>query len=522
MAAVVILSLTGITSYGQAVAAVKRNIRNSDELQEALKEPGEMVLYLQNDIELGKRMDAFGKKVINGGGRYYIRRKVDKEKKYVGTLLCAKGKLLSLQGVILDGGGKLKATPDEIRGRLLEVRSGTAVLDAGTVLRENYNLTWKGNGGGGIWICAGGRVIMKKESRISDNLTMRDGAGVRIERGAVLVMEGGTICDNAVVGQSVQKEYDGRGGGIYNEGTLIFRSGSIYGNIARAYQRDGIRYGGKGNDIYSEGILCLDGSGKVASVYLGSRSKINLGSAWKQEGTCRLLCEDADEGRVVVQAMEGCSDGWECKFTWGGNTALTLEKNRSRLWIQWKEKGKKEGSVKKKSSKKQRAISDKQGKEASETPAVQTVQPSQMQPGKKPVLKPTVKPTVEPTRKPVVVSTIKPVVVPTIKPAAETMPSTQIPAVETQEVSACTGRIQFVQDASGTGVLEESVWHLPEYAQLLQQTFQKDSSMYEQVWEIRAEEMKAMRNQIRENRNKNLLERCDALLRCFGREKIQG
>lgn len=509
---VVILFLTGITGCGQAEAAVKRNIRNSDELQEALKEPGEMVLYLQNNIELGRRMDALGKKVINGGGRYYIRRKVDKESRYVGTLLCAKGKLLSLQGVTLEGCGRRKETPDEIRGRLLEVKSGTVVLDAGTILRENYNLTWQGNGGGGIWIGSGGRVIMKRESRISDNLTMRDGAGVRIERGGVLVMEGGTICDNAVVGQSVQREYDGRGGGVYNEGTLIFRGGRIYGNIARAYQREGIRYGGKGNEIYSVGTLSLDGSGKVASVYLESGSKINLGTAWEQAGMCRLVCEDAAEGRVVVQAMKGCPGGWERSFVWGGNTTFTLEKNKISLRLHSKAKRKKEKNVKKKSAKKQPI----------RKPAVEPKAETVRKPTVKPVVEPTMKPTVEATTKQALEATTNPSVEPAITPSEELTSPTRIPTVETQGVSAYDGRIQFVQDASGKGVSEQSVWHLPEYAQLLRQTFQKDFSMYEQVWEIRAEKISEMRNQIRENRNQNLIERCDTFLRCFGREKIQG
>ena len=196
--------------------------------------------------------------MINGSGKYQLRRQASGGT-YKGTLLQMQGSQLVLRGVTMNGSGRNPLVSADINGRLIEVDAGIVVLESGAVLRANYNGFSYTDGGGGITIHRGGKVIMKPGSMIRDNLSITGGSGVRIEKGGMFSMEGGTIADNAVLGQRAETDFDGRGGAIHNRGIVQIQGGVISGNVAKGYTDDTGRHGGYGGAIYNQNHLTITG-----------------------------------------------------------------------------------------------------------------------------------------------------------------------------------------------------------------------------------------------------------------------
>lgn len=223
-----------------------------------MESQGEMTIHLRADITIRKCLEVRGTKVINGEGKYQIRRKVS-DGTYKGTLLQMRGRQLTLRGVTVNGSGKNPVVSAGIHGRLIEIDTGIVVLESGATLCANYNASSFTDGGGGITVHRSGRAVMRPGSAVRDNLTLTGGSGIRVEEGGMFSMEGGTIADNAVLGQRADTDFDGRGGAIHNRGIVMIHGGTITGNVARGYTGGGSSSGGYGGAIYNQNLLTITG-----------------------------------------------------------------------------------------------------------------------------------------------------------------------------------------------------------------------------------------------------------------------
>lgn len=287
----------------RAGAAAARRVETLRELEQALAQSGEAVIVLKKDITVSRMLRVNGKKTISGVSRYQLRRKT--KPVYKGTLLWMQGERLKLEGVTLNGSGRNSSVGGDINGRLLETVSGTVLLGQGARLCANYNLISFTDGGGGITIHSGGKVLMRDGSVICDNLSITGGSGVRVEKGGSFVMEGGTIRDNAVTGQKAGSDFDGRGGGIHNRGEVWIQGGAITGNVARGYGR-GENTGGFGGAVYNQNRLRITGgsirnnhaSFAGGAVYTNEESRVSV------EGgeICENRAEDQRGGGIYISA----------------------------------------------------------------------------------------------------------------------------------------------------------------------------------------------------------------------------
>lgn len=243
----------------KSYAAVNKYVSTFEELEQALSSREELSITLKKDITVKALLRVRGRKVLNGNGTYSIRRRAAKDNTYRGTLLHMQGEYLKLKNITVSGNGKNSNMSGEINGRLVEVCSGTLLLDTGAKLCTNYNLASYTDGGGGITIHSGGKAVMKTGSVISDNLTITGGSGVRVDKGASFVMEGGAIKGNAVIGQKEGSDFDGRGGAIHNRGSVVIQGGVIRDNLARGHEKQDEVHGGFGGGIYNQSQLKITG-----------------------------------------------------------------------------------------------------------------------------------------------------------------------------------------------------------------------------------------------------------------------
>ncbi len=235
-------------------AAAVSYVKTLGELEQALRAGGERTIYLKADITVSRCLSVKGSKLLHGGGAYRIRRKMAAGSVYKGTLLQMQGKRLTLRDITINGGKS-----GDVNGKLIEIDTGTVCLESGAKLTANYNVCSFTDGGGGITVHAGGTAVMKPGSAIRDHLTLTGGSGVRVESGGMFVMEGGTIADNAVIGQRRDSDFDGRGGAVHNRGIVFLRGGTITGNAAAGYEKGGERHGGYGGAVYNLGVLTISG-----------------------------------------------------------------------------------------------------------------------------------------------------------------------------------------------------------------------------------------------------------------------
>ncbi len=224
------------------------------------------------------------------------------------------GSMFKLKDVTVSGSGKSVSVSGDINGKLIEIDSGTVVLASGAKLTANYNASTLTDGGGGITVHAGGTAVMKEGSAIRDNLTITGGSGVRVEAGGMFIMEGGTIADNAVLGQRRDTGFDGRGGAIHNRGIAIIQGGTIAENAAAGYETAGESYGGYGGAIYNQSTLTVTG-GTIKN----NKATAAGGAVYTNEsGTVSMeggkICNNSSPGKrgggiYISAASAFCMDG---------------------------------------------------------------------------------------------------------------------------------------------------------------------------------------------------------------------
>lgn len=210
---------------------------------------GKESVELCADLPIDSPVTIRGDKEIHGRGHRLVRSKKG-GRIYGGSLFVVRGGSCTWKDVTISGGGKSKELSGKVFGRLIEVCQGNLILGKGCVLRDNINDALAVDGGGAILVKSGG-VCRMEDGVISGNRNMSKGAGVVVEKGGRFIMTGGEIKDNTAAGSGVVEGFDGRGGAIYSDGTVVIRGGLVQGNAARAYKKGKMYYGGAGAALYA-------------------------------------------------------------------------------------------------------------------------------------------------------------------------------------------------------------------------------------------------------------------------------
>lgn len=305
-AVVVLYGISVIPFSSPALLQAAVRVETFAELCREMRAPGKSVVELQRDIYVTNGITMQGEKILRGRG-YVLKRGTVQGKVYGGTLIKANGTFLTMQNVILDGGGEGGELSGKIYGRLLEVQQGQVIIKKGCVLERNSNNGQNADGGGAIVVKNGSRLrIMGGEIR--GNHTSAGGAGIRVEKGAQLVMTGGSIVANRVKGVGPVEGFDGRGGAIYNRGKVELYGGRVCYNEAASFGKDDGTYGGVGGMLYNAGD-CLIAGGRIignkagqagGGIYSDIGAKLQVkGGIWNGNGSSR--------GADIFQAGGTCN-----------------------------------------------------------------------------------------------------------------------------------------------------------------------------------------------------------------------
>lgn len=268
------------------------------QLKQCLGDENISTIILKKDIQIKGMVTIRGEKIINGRGHCLLRSR-EKDKVYGGTLFSVMGKYCEWRNVTISGEADAKTIQGKIFGRLMEVRHGKVVLSERCLLKNNKNSCLAVDGGGALQVAAKGQCYMKAGS-IEDNANVSFGGAVRIEKGGLFCMTGGVIANNSVSGIAAVNGFDGRGGAVYNAGTLRVEGGTIRHNTVTSYKDGETEYGGVGGAIYNEG-KCLITGGAIsdnkaslcgAAIYTLPRSALTI-----RGGKFTYNCDE--EGRPV-------------------------------------------------------------------------------------------------------------------------------------------------------------------------------------------------------------------------------
>lgn len=251
-----ILFLAGI-AFMSLSSKAKESVKDYGELKAALESEGVKRIELGADVTITAPITIRGIKVIDGKG-HTLERSKKKGKVYGGTLFLMVGSQCEWKNVIISGSGKDKQLAGKIFGRLLEVRKGITVVNTGCVWKDNINKHLAVDGGGALWIRKGARCHMIG-GEVSNNENVSCGAGIRVDDGGQLVVQGGNIVNNITKGVASVAGFEGLGAGIYNEGKVTIKSGVLKGNRVEAYENDTANYGGAGGAIYNRGNCTIMG-----------------------------------------------------------------------------------------------------------------------------------------------------------------------------------------------------------------------------------------------------------------------
>lgn len=225
-------------------------------LKKALEEPGEAQIILRGNIRMRGTIYVRGKKTLIGNGHKLTRGTVS-GKQFGGTLFCVAGGEFFLREILVSGMGT-GSRSESVYGRLVEVKKGRFVLGKNGVLKNNRNSSMGEEGGGAVIVRGGGEFLMEA-GEISGNQTVTEGAAVYVEKGGKFRMKGGTIQENKSRGMGAVEGFDGRGGGIYNEGSVTISGGRLCGNKAVGFSGKKSGYGGVGGMIYNAGSCVISG-----------------------------------------------------------------------------------------------------------------------------------------------------------------------------------------------------------------------------------------------------------------------
>lgn len=196
-----------------------------------------------------------------------------------GYLLNITDGTLALENVAVDGGYN-EAAEIKIYGQraLIAVNGGNLVLEKGAEIRNNYNATVSGAGGG---VCViNGEVAMEDGSSIYGNYACSSG-GVAIlqESTNVFAMNGGVVENNTAVTMYTNRTYTsgwkyqiragGYGGGFgISAGKLVIDGGAIQNNVAQPVEL--YRINTKDLSATAEWYACQGGYGGGIATYSSS------------------------------------------------------------------------------------------------------------------------------------------------------------------------------------------------------------------------------------------------------------
>ena len=311
----------------QLYAASRVQVYTRRELKEELKKGGKAVIEVMETITIRESLRVKGTKILTGPGE--LRRAIAQNSAFGGSLLRVTGGTLTLRGITLNGRGDAEVLKGKLYGYLVSVDSGQLLIGGGSVLKMNCNTTRLSDGGGAVHVCSGGVAVLNGGS-ITDNACVTGGAGVRVDDGGVFSMKSGTIKNNRVVGRGAQAGFDGRGGGIYNRGTVELKGGSITRNSASEYKKGTRHYGGTGGGVANAGSLLIQGTylcgnkgvkGKDISLIGGrtaAKGKTDIGECWIRSGSLlevgggfrtggkmRIIPEKETVGTRLVSGLKG-------------------------------------------------------------------------------------------------------------------------------------------------------------------------------------------------------------------------
>lgn len=195
-----------------------------------------------------------------------------------GYLLNISSGTVALSNVVVDGGYDENAE-EKIYGQraLIAVNGGDLVLNSGTEIRNNYNVTVQGAGGG---ICLINGTVTMTGGKIYNNYACSSG-GVAIlqESTNVFTMTGGSVENNTAVtmftnrtytnGWKVQIRAGGYGGGFgISAGKLAVNGGSIKNNTAQPVDLYQTNTNVTPNE--TEWYTCIGGFGGGIAMYSSS------------------------------------------------------------------------------------------------------------------------------------------------------------------------------------------------------------------------------------------------------------
>lgn len=273
-------------------------------LKKILEEPGEARIVLNANIRLNGTVYVRGKKQIIGNG-HWIRRGNVSGKIFGGTMFCVSGGKLLMQDTIVSGGGTQNGNR-QIYGRLIDVKKGTFILGQKSVLNNNCNTGRGEEGGGAVYVRGQGQFLMKS-GEISGNQTVTEGAAVFVEKGGKFQMKGGIVQNNRSRGIGAIEGFDGRGGAIYNHGSVIISGGLIRCNYALSYLGKKSEYGGVGGMLFNRGSCVITGGTieKNVSSYGGGAIYSDRNSTLRILGG-NFRNNQAERGRTVFFCGQSC------------------------------------------------------------------------------------------------------------------------------------------------------------------------------------------------------------------------
>lgn len=272
-------------------------------LKELLESDGDAQIELKKDIVIHGTIHIRGKKRLVGRG-HCIYRSNRADQFYGGTVFCVESGEFQVTDTVISGIGG-KKVKRRTYGRLIEVKRGKFVLGKKSVLKENCNTAWGEEGGGAVLVRKNAQFLMKGGT-ICGNEIVTEGAAVKVEAGGTFIMRGGVIADNSSRGIGAIEGFDGRGGAVFNEGTVQIKKGQLRNNQAKAYRHGQDVYGGAGGAVYNRGTLLISGGTIYGSRGTCGGAIYNDKKASLRITNGRFTDNRADRGRTIFLRGGSC------------------------------------------------------------------------------------------------------------------------------------------------------------------------------------------------------------------------
>ncbi len=310
-----------------------KEVSSFEALKRELEKSGAATIELKENIRISDCIRVKGVKKIQGNG-FSLIRDTRKQSLYGGSLIIVKNAQLQIKDLVVSGEGTQDSVKGMIYGRLIEVSQGTVVMEGQSVLKENINTTQVSDGGGAVLIKQGGAFEMNG-GEIRENANVTCGAGVRIEKGGIFVITAGKIENNCAQGVGAYETFDGRGGGIYNAGTVEIQGGFLAGNQALHYTQGNLCYGGVGGMMFNIGTCVISGgtigdnrcSFQGNAIYTANPSQLDIaGGIIKGDIVCEGSCTLLGKPRIDTLQLKGKTVINARKYS-SGNRVLLIPDN---------------------------------------------------------------------------------------------------------------------------------------------------------------------------------------------------